>query len=71
MAEGLVQVYNQVHREMLTPVPSVKMNDKVSENNSSFENEAIKIATIAALTKAIKDNARTRQFRTTGRSSNT
>ena len=46
------------------------MNDKVSENNSSFENEAIKIATIAALTKAIKDSAWTRQFRKTGRNSN-
>ena len=47
------------------------MNDKVNENTSSFDNEAIKIATIAALTKAIKDNAATRQFRTTGRSSYT
>ena len=47
------------------------MNDKVSGNISSFDNEAIKIATIAALTKAIKDNARTRQFRTTGRASYT
>ena len=45
------------------------MDGKVSENNSSCENEAIKIATIAALTKAIKDNAATRQFRTTGRTS--
>ena len=47
------------------------MNDKVNENNSSFDNEAIKITTIAALTKTIKDNDATRQFRTTGRSSYT
>jgi hypothetical protein len=47
------------------------MNDKVSGNNSSCDNEAIKIATIAALTKAIKDNAETRHFRTTGKSSYT
>ena len=45
------------------------MNDKVNGNNSSFDNKAIKIATIAALTKAIKDNARTRQFRKTGKTS--
>ena len=47
------------------------MNDKVSENNSSLDNEDIKIAAIAALTKTIKDNARTRQFGTTGKNSYT
>ena len=46
------------------------MEKDISEHEGSEEKDTIKIATIAAVAKAIKDNAGHRQFRYNGKEDN-